>query len=131
MGMAAMDQKNFALLSRKLEALSYTDPLDPVSAPLVQKLVDDLVHTTESYRGLKLRSAKQAQEAEQWQGKVQPAFTALQTETRIPVLLGASLPGTTDPPRLLICCLIIDRSWRPGRKTASDCSGRTTSSTCS
>jgi hypothetical protein len=70
-GMASgMDAKNFALLSRKLEALNYTDPLEPVSAPLVQKLVDDLVHTTESYRALKLKNAKAGQEVEQWQGKV-------------------------------------------------------------
>ena len=68
-----MDQKNFTLLCRKLEALNYSDPLDRESAPLVQKLVDDLVHTTESYRGLKLRSAKQGQESEQWQSKVLPS----------------------------------------------------------
>lgn len=67
-----MDAKNFALLARKLEALNYNDQLDPVSAPLVQKLVDDLVHTTESYRALKLKNAKAGQEVEQWQGKARP-----------------------------------------------------------
>jgi len=39
------------------------------SAPLVSRLVEDLVHTTESYRTLKLGLAKQGQEAEQWQAK--------------------------------------------------------------
>jgi hypothetical protein len=48
-----MDQQVMALLKRKLEALRYTEPVDNVSAPLVQKLLDDLVHTTETYRGLK------------------------------------------------------------------------------
>uniref|UniRef100_A0A061RMJ2 Centrosomal protein of 135 kDa n=1 Tax=Tetraselmis sp. GSL018 TaxID=582737 RepID=A0A061RMJ2_9CHLO len=66
-----MDQRNFSLLCRKLEALNYTDSLEPSSAPLVQKLVDDLVHTTESYRALKLKASKHEQEGEQWQGKLE------------------------------------------------------------
>lgn len=39
------------------------------SAPLIARLVEDLVHTTESYRSLKLGLAKRGQEAEQWQSK--------------------------------------------------------------
>jgi hypothetical protein len=49
-------------LRRKLEALGYSDGLDAASAQLVQKLTDDLVHTTDSYRTLKLQCARQAQE---------------------------------------------------------------------
>jgi len=41
------------LLKRKLDALNYVEPVDEFSEPLVQRLLDDLVHTTESYRGLK------------------------------------------------------------------------------
>lgn len=41
------------LLKRKLDGLNYAEPVDELSEPLVQRLVDDLVHTTESYRGLK------------------------------------------------------------------------------
>lgn len=48
-----MDGPDIDLLKRKLSALNYTETVDNVSAPLVQRLVDDLVHTTESYRGLK------------------------------------------------------------------------------
>ncbi|GFR41794.1 hypothetical protein Agub_g2559, partial [Astrephomene gubernaculifera] len=57
-----MDDRQLAVLRRKLEALSYSDPLDATSAPLVQKLVEDLVHTTDSYRVIKQQCAKQAQE---------------------------------------------------------------------
>lgn len=51
-----MEQQELELLRRKLDALSYDHPVDDFSGPLVQKLVDDLVHTTESYRGLKQQS---------------------------------------------------------------------------
>ncbi|EIE18515.1 hypothetical protein COCSUDRAFT_49237 [Coccomyxa subellipsoidea C-169] len=51
-----MEQQALQLLKRKLDALSYMEPVDEHSAPLVQRLVDDLVHTTESYRGLKQQS---------------------------------------------------------------------------
>ncbi len=51
-----MEQQSLDLLRRKLDALSYDHPVDDLSAPLVQRLVDDLVHTTESYRCLKQQS---------------------------------------------------------------------------
>ena len=57
-----MDERQLALLGRKLEALNYTQPLHPACAPLVDNLVSDLVRTTESYRQLKLQCAQQAQE---------------------------------------------------------------------
>ncbi len=57
-------------LRRKLEALGYTDAVDPSSGPLVQKLTDDLVHTTDSYRTLKLQCARQAQEVNALNEKV-------------------------------------------------------------
>ena len=59
------------LLRRKLEALSYTEKLDATSGALVERLVDDLVHTTESYRTLKMQAAKQAAETEACQSKVE------------------------------------------------------------
>lgn len=42
-------------LRRKLEALGFDDPFDRSSAPLVRKLLDDLIHSTESLRALKVR----------------------------------------------------------------------------
>ena len=46
-----------------------TGELTVESAPLIARLTEDLIHTTESYRTLKLGLAKQGQEAEQWQTK--------------------------------------------------------------
>jgi hypothetical protein len=57
-----MDERQLTLLRRKLEALNYTQPLQPESGPLVESLVADLVSTTESHRQLKLQNARQAQE---------------------------------------------------------------------
>lgn len=65
-----LDDRQFIQLKRKLEALSYVEPLDTASAPLVQKLVDDLVHATESYRDLKLQNATQSQEIVAFDTKV-------------------------------------------------------------
>lgn len=65
-GSFAMDERQLTLLKRKLEALNYTQPLENTSAPLVQALVEDLVHTTESYRALKLQTSRQGQEINQF-----------------------------------------------------------------
>lgn len=51
-----------AATKRRLEALGYTDALHPGNVPLVDKLLGDLVHTTESYRTLKLQCARLAAE---------------------------------------------------------------------
>ncbi|UPQ97518.1 hypothetical protein HOP50_01g08130 [Chloropicon primus] len=42
--------------------MKYPEPLDKLSVPLAEHLVDDLVHTTESYRNLKLQHNKTVQE---------------------------------------------------------------------
>lgn len=60
--MAIDVDRTLAVLRRKLEALGYSDPLEPASLQLVQKLVEDLVHTTDSYTAVKQQCAKQAQE---------------------------------------------------------------------
>jgi hypothetical protein len=65
-----MDERSLVLLRRKLEALNYTERLDAASAPLVVKLVEDLVRTTDSYRSVKLQSAKYAQEISAFNTKV-------------------------------------------------------------
>lgn len=57
-----LEEHQFGLLKRKLDALNYTHPVEAVSAPLVQALLDDLVHTTEAYRALKLETNKQGQQ---------------------------------------------------------------------
>lgn len=68
--MAGWDERQQLLLRRKLQALNYSDHLDPGSCDLVQNLVNDLIHTTESYRGLKQQSDRQQQEIASFRSKV-------------------------------------------------------------
>ncbi len=49
-----MESHRLSQLRKKLQALQYKEGLDDSSAPLVEKLVTDLLHTTDSYRDLKL-----------------------------------------------------------------------------
>ena len=74
----AMNANALSQLQRKLQALHYTDPLDHSSAPLAQKLVDDLLQATESYRGMKLQSAARQQELEQNESTVRCPDLAVQ-----------------------------------------------------
>ena len=67
------DARSLVLLHRKLEALNYSEPLDPVNAPLVERVVDDLVKTTDNFRAVKLQCAKQAQESSLFTTKVRAA----------------------------------------------------------
>ena len=47
-------------LRSRLSALSYSEPVDHSSAPLVQKLVDDLVRTRADMVQLKQQAGRQA-----------------------------------------------------------------------
>lgn len=67
-----MADRQFLLLKRKLQALNYNDEVDIKSAQLVENLVSDLMHTTESYRALKLQSGKQLQTAQDSSSKARP-----------------------------------------------------------
>lgn len=66
-----LEEHQFGLLKRKLDALNYSHPVDAVSGPLVQALLDDLVHTTEAYRALKLEGNKQGQQINNFNSQVQ------------------------------------------------------------
>ena len=65
-----MESHRLSQLRKKLQALQYKEGLDDSSAPLVEKLVTDLLHTTDSYRDLKLQVANKAQELEDGRNKV-------------------------------------------------------------
>lgn len=62
-----------AALRRKLEALNYIDGLDSLnaySAPLAKRLLEDVVHTTERYRSLKMQETRKSYELEGERKKV-------------------------------------------------------------
>lgn len=59
-----------AVLRRKLDALAYAEPVEAGSAALVERLVADLVATTESWRGIKLRDAARGQQLGEFQAQV-------------------------------------------------------------
>lgn len=73
MAATLMDERALVLLRRKLETLSYTERLDAASAPLVARLVEDLVRATDSYRTVKLQAGQYAQEISNFNAKVRAA----------------------------------------------------------
>lgn len=74
-----MKQPDIAFLRRKLLLLNYAEHLDDTSAELVERLVDDLIHTTESYRDLKLQ-------LELHRGRVQFSIRRFGRATRLNLL---------------------------------------------
>ena len=72
----AAGERRMGALRRRLEAMQYQEDLDPRSAPLVERLVGDLVHTTEAYRALKIRNSGVAHELGAEQGKVRAPAAA-------------------------------------------------------
>lgn len=65
-----MDDRQLALLRRQLDHLNYSESFDASSSILVQKLLEDLVHATESYRAVKQQAGKQAQDLAVYDAKV-------------------------------------------------------------
>ena len=65
-------EDKYYALKDKLEALNYLQPLGIESAPLVEKLLSDLILTTESYRNLERAANKQGQSLNLLQGQLQP-----------------------------------------------------------
>lgn len=65
-----MKEADLSLLRRKLELLGYSECFDATSADLVKRLVDDLIHTTDSYRGLNLQLEARGQDFQECLEKV-------------------------------------------------------------
>lgn len=64
------DERSFGILKRKLSTLKYTEYLDISSCALVDRLVEDLVRTTESYQSLKQLEHQKHLESNAFQSKV-------------------------------------------------------------
>ena len=71
-GRNVISEDKYYALKQKLEALNFLQPLGIESAPLVEKLLSDLVLTTESYRNLERAANKQGQSLNLLQGQLQP-----------------------------------------------------------
>jgi len=95
-----MDERYLVLLRRKLEALNYTERLEAASAPLVAKLVKDLVKTTDSYRSVKLQASKYVQEISTFNTKVRrcgECVVPLQSARRCSNWIGCVLARCSRP----------------------------------
>ena len=64
------------MLQRKMAALGYQEVFHPDSAPLVQQLLDDVIHTTESFRRLRQHSTAVEQEAGGFHSKASTTYLA-------------------------------------------------------
>lgn len=53
--MSGMAEAKFVSLRKRLDQLGYKQPLGIESLPLVEKLFNDLIHTTESLKESKLK----------------------------------------------------------------------------
>jgi centrosomal protein CEP135 len=51
--MDAQAERKYLMLKKRLDALHYCYPLSPESTTLVEKLLNDLIKTTEGFQGLK------------------------------------------------------------------------------
>lgn len=65
-------ERKFVNLRRRLDQLGYRQPLGIDSLPLVEKLFNDLVHTTESLRNAKLSAGKTEKESRNVDALVEP-----------------------------------------------------------
>lgn len=95
-----MDAHAFIGLKRKVEALGYSEPLDNSSALLVQKLVEDVVHATDSFRTLQQKCAYQQQEIAAFDSKAsadarQSRLNVPKTHTTAAARLGPPCPSLT------------------------------------
>lgn len=56
--MATAMERKFTGLRKRLDQLGYRQPLGVESVPLVERIFNDLLHTTESLRNAKLQMSK-------------------------------------------------------------------------
>lgn len=69
-----LTQVDRTMLRKKLEILQYDTDFDERSASLIERLVDDLIHTTQSYRDLRSQLDQQQTEKVSFDSKVSDLF---------------------------------------------------------
>lgn len=84
------EERSFLILKRKLATLKYTEHLDVSSCALVDRLVDDLVRTTESYQSLKVQEHEKQLEASAYLSKVRSAVNVPLVQIGIHIVLSVS-----------------------------------------
>ncbi|KAJ8028410.1 hypothetical protein HOLleu_30630 [Holothuria leucospilota] len=70
--MSGMAEAKFITLRKRLDQLGYKQPLGLESLPLVEKLFNDLIHTTESLKEAKLKVSHPVKVASRWEEHVEP-----------------------------------------------------------
>eukprot|EP00884_Botryococcus_braunii_P001453 jgi/Botrbrau1/11308/Bobra.0038s0069.1 len=58
-------------LRHKLDALSFNEPFDNVSLPLIERLLEHIVQSSEGFRHLSLRTTSTSQQLEEYETKVE------------------------------------------------------------
>lgn len=57
-------------LRHKLDALSFNEPFEEMSIPLIERLIEHIVQSTESYRQLTLQATSKNQQLDEYETKV-------------------------------------------------------------
>jgi centrosomal protein CEP135 len=70
--MEVESQRRFQVLKRKLDALHYSSPFEINSMPLIEKLLADLIKTTEGFQSIKVKNSEMIQEIENLKNLVEP-----------------------------------------------------------
>jgi hypothetical protein len=72
-----MEAQRATMLRHKLNALSFSEPFDNVSVPLIERLLEHIVQATESFRQLNLQASSNKQQLEEYETKVSFYICAL------------------------------------------------------
>ncbi|XP_071511617.1 centrosomal protein of 135 kDa-like [Diadema antillarum] len=70
--MAGVPERKYTALRKRLDQLGYRQALGIESVPLVERLFNDLIHTTESLKKAKLQAGKTVKEKGSWEEQIEP-----------------------------------------------------------
>ncbi|KAI9146414.1 hypothetical protein BKA69DRAFT_22947 [Paraphysoderma sedebokerense] len=89
-------QEQYRLLRQRLDQLEYRDPFRPDSMRLIQKLLSDLIQTTESCKRLKLSKDNLIQEKKSLEQTLEPLRTEISRLTAENNQLHVTIINETD-----------------------------------